>query len=212
MTDKYELLTTENMGIIQNLLDSKIQQLSPSPKLSSAVEFVIYESKNGNSIKVRINMKKHNLPYARAMEYGSGTRKSILGKRQSKHQSSPNSTIRIAPKKPGGLLAFHWEKANVQVLRGNAAKRIADSGESGLSDSFILRNDGGKFAGVASDGKYLFNYVDHPGIRAANNGKGYLRLSLSESLENIETAVGKSAAENLRIKLRVAFTRAGGHK
>lgn len=55
-----------------------------------------------------------------------------------------------------------------------------------------------------------FKSVMHPGVEAANNGKGYLRLALTNSKEYIKEVVGKDAAKNIKFKLRAVFSRPGG--
>lgn len=91
-----------------------------------------------------LNKKK---PVARAYEYGSGIR-SRSSKTSPKQQGS-RGFIRIAPKRKK-VLAFFWDKVDEKTPVG------------------------GKFLGVSSKGKAMFRFVDHPGVAAANSGKGYL--------------------------------------
>jgi hypothetical protein len=64
--------------------------------------------------------------------------------------------IRIAPKRKK-VLAFFWDKVDSNTPAGK------------------------KFLGVSGKtGKAMFRYVDHPGIFAANSGKGYLAPAIAK--------------------------------
>lgn len=85
-------------------------------------------------------------PDARAYEKGSGIHS--LGKRKSKKQLVPRGPIIIRPKSGKGFLVFPWE--------------IASANPS----AFRMTKDGKKV---------MLVQVQHPGVQAANNGRGYLK-------------------------------------
>jgi hypothetical protein len=102
-------------------------------------------------------------PVARAYEYGSGTR-SRSTKTSPKQQGS-RGFIRIAPKRKK-VLAFFWDKVDENTPAGE------------------------KFLGVSTKtGKALFAYVDHPGVQAANNGKGYLAPAIAKVRRQIRKEI-----------------------
>ncbi len=96
-------------------------------------------------------------PVARAYEYGSGRRS--RSPKTSPHQMGSRGFIRIAPVRKK-VLAFFWDKVDANTPAGK------------------------KFLGVSKTssppGKALFAYVDHPGVKAANNGKGYIKPAVDK--------------------------------
>ena len=93
-------------------------------------------------------------PVARAYEYGSGIHS--RSSKASPHQQGSGGYIRIAPKNKK-VLAFPWDKVDENTPAGK------------------------KFLGVSTTtGKAMFNYVDHPGVQAANSGKGYIKPAVDK--------------------------------
>jgi len=72
-------------------------------------------------------------------------------KRRSPHQL-PDGRILIRPKTSGKLLAFHWEIANANP----------------------------ELFAFDKKGRVLLPEVRHPGVKAANNGKGYLSPAIAK--------------------------------
>lgn len=79
-------------------------------------------------------------------------------------------TYKIYPKEKK-VLAFYWDKV--------------DKRELGQKSGLWLGINGGKFAGYLEDGRLMFNWVDHPGYMAANNGEGYVRPGFNQTLDEI---------------------------
>jgi hypothetical protein len=102
---------------------------------------------------------------ARAYEYGSGIHS--RSPKTSPKQMGSRGYIRIAPKTKK-VLAFFWEKVSANTPAGK------------------------KFLGISrSTGKALFNYVEHPGVEAANNGKGYLTPAINKVRAQIRKDIPK---------------------
>ena len=116
---------------------------------------------------------------ARAYEYGSG----IHSRRAqtSKHQQGSRGFIRIYPKLKK-VLAFPWDKVNSQTPSGK------------------------KFIGISEiTGKALLRYVDHPGVRAAGGGKGYMAPAINEVRKQIRKEVPVEIRASVIGTLRKAF-------
>lgn len=102
---------------------------------------------------------------ARAYESGSGIHS--RSPKTSPKQMGSRGYIRIAPKTKK-VLAFFWDKVSSNTPAGK------------------------KFLGVSkSTGKALFNYVDHPGVEAANNGKGYIAPAVNKVRAQIRKDIPK---------------------
>lgn len=100
---------------------------------------------------------------ARAYEYGSGTRSRST--KTSRFQQGSKGFIRIAPKRKK-VLAFAWDKVSADTPAGK------------------------KFLGVSKKtGKALFAFVDHPGVVAANSGKGYLAPAIAKVRKTIRKEI-----------------------
>ncbi len=118
-------------------------------------------------------------PVARAYEYGSG--RHSRSSKVSPKQMGSRGFIRIAPKNKK-VLAFPWDKVSENTPAGK------------------------KFLGVSkSTGKALFRYVDHPGVRAANNGRGYLAPAITEVRRQIKKEIPKEIREAVLGSLRRGF-------
>lgn len=96
--------------------------------------------------------------------------------KKSPKQLGPKGRILIKPKSKK-MLAFHWE--------------IAD-----------------KFPGpwvFGEDGKVLFYSVKHPGVEAANGGKGYLGPAMNEVRKQIRREIPKETRDAVIGTLRKSF-------
>lgn len=123
---------------------------------------------------------------ARAYEYGSGIHST--SNKTSPHQEGSKGKIIIAPK-TAPVLAFNWEvlkKYPVGTHFPNSKKIIA----------------------VVSEGRGIFNYVEHPGVKAANNGKGYLRPAITSVRSRIRKDVPKAVRDAYIGGIRKAFKQA----
>ena len=58
------------------------------------------------------------------------------------------------------------------------------------------------------DGRVLLKKVEHPGVEAANNGKGYLAPAINDVRQAIRTKFGKEAARAIGLDIRAAFKKA----
>jgi len=118
---------------------------------------------------------------ARAWEYGSGIHSRLSKK--SKHQLAPKGFIRIKPKPENktGMLFFFWDKVDSKTPRGS------------------------KFRGIASSGKAMFRYVDHPGIEAANNGEGYINLAINKTKKQILDRIRSDGKNAIKLDISAAF-------
>lgn len=96
---------------------------------------------------------------ARAYEYGSGIHSRLPN--LSPMQQGSRGFILIKPKRKK-LLAFHWDTMN---------NIMEEFGEEAVMEALRYSH---KFKGFSEDGRYLFKYVDHPGVEAANGGRGYI--------------------------------------
>lgn len=135
------------------------------------------ETRNGmiNIVSTAVSPKGD----ARAYEYGSGihARRSIA----SRHQLGAKGFIRIYPKNKK-VLAFFWDKVNSSTPSGK------------------------KFVGIsATTGKALLRYVDHPGVEAANNGKGYLAPAVNEVRKQIRKEIPVEVRKEVIGTIKRAF-------
>jgi len=126
-----------------------------------------------------LNKKK---PVARAYEYGSGVR-SRSSKTSPKQQGS-RGFVRIAPKRRKAL-AFFWDKVDENTPAG------------------------GKFLGISGKtGKAMFRFVDHPGVTAANSGKGYIGPAFAKTHRKIAKELGPEVKKAVVGTFRKAFANA----
>lgn len=122
-------------------------------------------------------------PVARAYEYGSGIHS--RSKRKSKWQQ-PDGRILITPKR-AKVLAFFWEK-----LAG---------------DPPGTWYGGGKLIRKTQENKALFKYVEHPGVQAANGGRGYLTPAVTEVRKQMRQEISREMREAAVGTFRKAFKR-----
>lgn len=122
-------------------------------------------------------------PVARAYEYGSGTH-SRLSKKSPK-QLGARGKILIKPRPPKKMLAFYWD----------------------VAETFEMERGGpGRFL-FAKDGRVLLSSVKHPGVKAVNNGKGYLGPAVTEVRKNIRKELSKDTRDAILGTFRRAFKR-----
>lgn len=120
-----------------------------------------------------------NKPVARAYEYGSGEHSRLS--KTSKWQQGPKGKILITPKRKK-VLAFFWDKVDEDTPRG------------------------AKFRGISGKtGKALFRFVEHPGVEAANQGRGYLAPAINKVRKQIRAEVPKEVREQVLAEVRRAF-------
>jgi hypothetical protein len=175
-----KLLDTKQISAIRSYIKAKAKSLAPS-QVAPHIGATVKARTDGWSVKWIVNIRE--APDAAAQEYGSGEK--VPGGKK----------YIIAPKKPNGVLAFHWQKANKEALRGNLDRRIGEARRVGLGIDFA-RRDGSKFYGFLSGGRLMFNYVEHPGIEKYK-GRGYLGEALRQSMEEVSEMVLKGAKDGL---------------
>jgi hypothetical protein len=96
--------------------------------------------------------------------------------KKSPKQIAPKGKILIKPKGKK-VLAFHWEIANTNP------------------DQFIF----------GEDGKVLLPSVKHPGVQAANGGKGYLAPAVNEVRKQIRKEIPKETRDAILGTFRKSF-------
>jgi len=57
------------------------------------------------------------------------------------------------------------------------------------------------------DGRVLLRSVQHPGVEAANSGKGYIAPAANEVRKQVRKRFGKEAARSIGLDIRAAFKR-----
>jgi hypothetical protein len=179
MTSK--LLDTKQISAIRSYIKAKAKSLAPN-HIAPHIGATVKARADGWSVKWIVNIRE--APDAAAQEYGSGEK--VPGGKK----------YIIAPKKPNGVLAFRWDTANKDALRGNLNRRIGEARKLGGLGIDFARRDGSKFYGFLSDGRLMFNYVEHPGIEKYK-GVGYLGEALRQSMEEVSEMVLKGAKDGL---------------
>jgi hypothetical protein len=175
-----KLLDTKQISAIRSYVKAKAKSLAPkhvAPHIGATVK----ARADGWSVKWIVNIRE--APDAAAQEYGSG----IHGEKKKKYI--------IKPKNPNGVLAFKWDTANKDALKGNLIRRIGEARRLGHGIGFA-RKDGNKFYGFGDGGKLQFNWVEHPGIEKYK-GRGYLGEALRQSMEEVSEMVLKGAKDGL---------------
>jgi hypothetical protein len=135
------------------------------------------ETKEDGTYTIRITADRRIAPDARAQEFGSG----LHARRGVKKKYV------IAPKYKK-VLAFHWDVLD----NPETAQQVFDSP---------------KFLGFAPDGRGLFRYVEHPGIQAANAGKGYIAPAMRELRKRAKADLSKEIKDAIVGDLRESFGR-----
>lgn len=137
-------------------------------------------------------------PVARAYEYGSGIN-SRLSKKSPK-QLSAKGYILIKPKNKK-LLAFPWDVLDLTMEM---------FGYEGVKEQMQYS---GKFVGPAEQDdesgrqRWLFKYVEHPGVEAANKGKGYLGPAMRDVRKGIRKEIAKDTRDAILSTFRKTFRR-----
>jgi hypothetical protein len=154
---------TKNLGKFSKLIKVKSRTVEQGGKVGiESTALAMGTNKKG--IK--------NPPVARAYEYGSGTR-SRSTKTSPKQQGS-RGFIHIKAKRKK-FLAFFWQKA------------IDDPRDSlFVSGKKLYR--GGK-DDIPPKARILLGSVQHPGVQAANNGKGYLAPAIAKVRRQIRKEI-----------------------
>lgn len=119
---------------------------------------------------------------ARAYEYGSGVHSTT--NKVSKWQQGPKGKILITPKK-AKVLSFFWEK-----LEG---------------DPPGTWYGGAKLVRKTEENKAIFRYVEHPGVKAAGSGKGYMRPAINDVRKTIRKEIPKAMRDAYLGGIRKAF-------
>lgn len=126
---------------------------------------------------------------ARAYEYGSGI-----------HATRGMKKEYIIKPRPGKkLLAFEWDVLD-QIM-----------GLEGVEGVLSAMQYSGKFAGISDEvgesgnPKYLFRYVEHPGVEALNGGKGYLRISRDKVRRDMRKEIPAEVRKSVIGTFRTSF-------
>lgn len=96
--------------------------------------------------------------------------------KKSPKQVAPKGKILIKPKNKK-VLAFFWEVANANP------------------DQFVF----------AEDGRVLLPHVMHPGVKAANNGKGYLSPAINEVRKQVRKEIPIETRKAVLATFRKSF-------
>jgi hypothetical protein len=151
---------------------------------------------NVNDGKVDINISASSPKGdARAYEYGSGIHSRLPN--ISPWQEGSRGFIVITPKKKK-LLAFHWDTMN---------NIMEQYGEEAVREALRYSH---KFVGFAEDGRYLFKFVEHPGVEAANGGKGYIGPAVTEVRKKIRKQIPTKVREQILGDINKTFKKSKG--
>lgn len=191
--DDLDIISPEDLQKIGETILRKAKSLAPH-HISSGITAELVPFRNGYSVLFKVDPK---LKDARAWEYGSGLH--AQRGRQAKYVISPKN------KK---VLAFFWEvnKTNGETVNVGALESSIYK-NTGPGIPFGLARTMGKFYGIGSDGRLLFNWVEHPGIEAANSGRGYLRAAFDDSKASTRNSIAKMGVQNILLKVRTRFSR-----
>lgn len=149
-------------------------------KYKSLIQVKSQVEERGGKISI-LSTATGSKPVARAYEFGSGIHS--RSKKRSKWQQA-DKTILITPKKKK-VLAFYWDK-----LAGD---------EPGTWYG------GRKLIRKTEEDKALFRYVNHPGVQAANAGRGYMQPAITEVRKQIRKEVPKEMRDAAIGVFRKAF-------
>jgi len=184
------LISEKYIDKIRETVINKATSLSPNDRVSKAINAKVTTRKDGWSVRWMVSLNE--APEARAFEYGSGIHATVG---QRKHY-----IIKPRNKK---VLAFEWQAADVNELRGSRIgwwrgfNKFMNSDTDGPA-SYWNRPEP-SFAGFAGDGsgRLLFNWVRHPGVEAANKGKGYLGYAVELTKGTLSDSVLEGAKEGI---------------
>lgn len=164
-----------------------------SEQLRNSVVLGKPSERNGNlSIMIIVgagtDKSKNSLSgMARAYEYGSGI-----------HATRGKRGTYIIESKTGGALAFKWDKGakNIKALTRSLFSHKA-------SGTY------GKYLGRASDGRLMFAWVDHPGVKKRGDiQKSIDNISSKPEYKKLATEVRVNVAEILNLTIREINARA----
>lgn len=82
---------------------------------------------------------------------------------------------------------------------------IKPKGHKALAFNWQIANDNPEQFIFLDDGRVLLPSVKHPGVRAANNGKGYLAPAMNEVRKQIRREVPKDVRDSVVGTLRKSF-------
>jgi hypothetical protein len=187
------LIAQKYLEAIKNEVVTRAKNLTPGgsdSRLASAIGATVTSRQDGWSIRYKVDIKK--APEARAFEYGSGIHAQV----------GPKKHYIIKPRNKK-VLAFKWEAADVNELRGSRIgwwrgfNKFQNSDTDGPA-SYWNRPEP-SFAGLSGDGsgRLLFNWVRHPGVEAANKGKGYLGYAVELTKGTLSEKILEGAVEGL---------------
>lgn len=185
MTTTLETNLKRRAAVWAGQLTKMAKALAPNHVKSAISSHV--ETKEDSTYIIRITADRKIAPDARAQEYGSG----IHARR------GPKTTYEIHPKRKK-LLAFEWDALD-EVL--------AWEGLDGIKSAMQYSGKFVKVIGIGENGSpiYLFRYVDHPGIRAANNEKGYIAPAVNELRKKARAELDKEVRDAIMGDLRRSF-------
>jgi len=166
-----------SLGSYAAAVTKRARNLAPQ-HIRSAITSRVKKSKKG-TVGIVTTADKSVAPDAGAWEFGSGIHSRLM--RMSPNQLRPKGKYIIAPKR-GNVLAFPWDKVNESTPKGK------------------------KFRGISSQGNAIFNYVEHPGIVAANDGKGYIAPAIKMTRKTLEDGIDKSVRDAVGLTLKRAFS------
>jgi len=188
-----KLLSQEHLEKIKKHVIDVARGLAPR-RVKDAIGADVTSRQDGWSIAWKVDLQK--APEARAFEYGSGTHAQV----------GPKKYYIIKPRKKK-VLAFHWETADVAALKGSrinwwqSFNKFQNSDTDGPA-SYWNRPEP-SFAGFSDiDERLQFNWVRHPGVSAANSGKGYMRLAFDMTKNTVSTSVLDGAKAGLGKQIR----------
>lgn len=192
---------------VEDVILTEARSLAPNSRVASAIDAQLIQRDGG--IRIQFGVDRDIAPEARAFEMGSGLRSKT--NYQSKNQLGPKGEILIRPKPGKTFLAFKWEAADRDLLKWSRIARLKQMREENMLFSSTTRVQKTKrksidvpnmpsFAGTTGDSvedKLLFNYVLHPGVRAANDGEGYLGFAVEKTLSRAESGLMSDAVSEV---------------
>ena len=144
--------------------------------IRSAISSRVDKSKKGK-VSVIITAAKKGVNGAEDVAaWEFGSGKRSRLKRMSPNQIAPQGKYVIKPKKPGGFLVFPWDKAEAYDIT------------------------------TTDDGQAKLRSVLHPGIQAANGGKGYIAPAIKATRKTLEESIDESVRDAVGLTLKRAFS------
>jgi hypothetical protein len=160
---------------ISQRVGAKARELAPNNHIRKAIH-VSTSGADEENLTVKFTV---DTPDAGAYEYGSGI-----------HRTQGNPAKYIIRPKNKAVLAFDWQKIPQNAKLGGGDKILGRGSETD-------KRTGGK--------NILWAYVEHPGVAAANNGRGYMRLALAETRKDVREAIVTGARAAILAEARFRF-------